>query len=260
MPRRKPSPQWLPPYDLLPRLGTRLRAHRAARGWTLAELAHRSQISQRFLSDLEAGKANVSVLNLHTVASVLGTSAAALLQLEDEKPADRRGVVALIGLRGAGKSTVGPKLAGRLSLPFFELDGLIEADAGLPLSEIFAVHGEAWYRRRELAVLQRFLDRHAEAVLATGGGIVTAAEAFQVLLGRCTTVWLKAKPGDHLDRVLKQGDERPTAGRANAIAELKALLAEREPLYSRAEIAVDTAALGVTGAVETLARRIRGTA
>jgi XRE family aerobic/anaerobic benzoate catabolism transcriptional regulator len=103
----------------------------------------------------------------------------------------------------------------------------------------------------------RFLAAHKAAVLATGGGIVSASEAFDTLLARCTTVWLKARPGDHLDRVLKQGDTRPTAGRAHAMAELKALLADRDPLYSRAEITVDTSALGIGASVDAIARRLR---
>jgi XRE family transcriptional regulator, aerobic/anaerobic benzoate catabolism transcriptional regulator len=106
---------------------------------------------------------------------------------------DRRCCIALLGFRGAGKSTLGPRLAWRLERPFFELDGLIEGEAGLSLGEIFAIHGERWYRRLELQVLRRFLDQHDQAVFATGGGIVTDSEAFDVLLRRCTSVWLKAR-------------------------------------------------------------------
>lgn len=257
VPRRRPI-AYHPPFHILPPLGARIRRLRAAHGWTLHELAHRSALSQRFLSDLEAGKANVSVVNLHVLAGVLGSSASELLAAEPAP--DRRGVVALIGLRGAGKSTIGPRLASRLSLPFFELDGLIEADAGLSLGEIFAIHGEPWYRRKELAVLGRFLDQHEAAVLATGGGIVGSGEAFELLLKRCTTVWLKAPPAEHLDRVVKQGDTRPTAGRAQALSELKGLLHDREPLYSRADVTVDTHALGVAAAVDALVQRVRSRA
>lgn len=232
-----------------------MRARRAALGWTLAELSARCGISQRFLSDVEAGKANISVVNLQALGHAVGSNASELLAGGDA--ADRRGCVALLGLRGAGKSTIGPRLASRLELPFFELDGLIEAEAGLSLGEIFAVHGERWYRRLELQILGRFLDQHDRAVFATGGGIVTDSDAFDMLLQRCTTVWLKARAGDHLDRVLKQGDTRPTAGRLHAMSDLKALLAEREPLYSRAGLTVDTSALGTAASVEHLVQQLR---
>jgi XRE family aerobic/anaerobic benzoate catabolism transcriptional regulator len=232
-----------------------VRARRSALGWTLAELSGRCGISQRFLSDVEAGKANISVMNLQAVGHAVGSSAAELLAGGDA--ADRRGCIALLGFRGAGKSTLGPRLASRLQRPFFELDGLIEAEAGLSLGEIFAVHGERWYRRLELQILRRFLDEHDRAVFATGGGIVTDSDAFDMLLQRCTSVWLKARPADHLDRVLKQGDTRPTAGRAHAMADLRALLAEREPLYSRADVTIDTSALGIAAAADGLVHQIR---
>jgi XRE family aerobic/anaerobic benzoate catabolism transcriptional regulator len=252
--RRPPSPPPAP-EALLARLGARVRARRSALGWTLAELSARCGISQRFLSDVEAGRANISVINLQALGHTVGTNASELLAGGDA--ADRRGCVALLGLRGAGKSTIGPRLASRLELPFFELDGLIEAEAGLSLGEIFAVHGERWYRRLELQILRRFLDQHDRAVFATGGGIVTDSDAFDMLLQRCTSVWLKARASDHLDRVLKQGDTRPTAGRLHAMADLKALLAEREPLYSRADLTVDTSALGTAASVEHLVQHLR---
>lgn len=252
--RRAQSPPPAP-EALLSRLGARVRARRATLGWTLAELSARCGISQRFLSDVEAGKANISVVNLQALAHSIGTSPSDLLAGGDA--ADRRGCVALLGLRGAGKSTIGPRLASRLELPFFELDGLIEAEAGLSLGEIFAVHGERWYRRLELQLLRRFLDQHDRAVFATGGGIVTDSDTFDMLLQRCTTVWLRARAGDHLDRVLKQGDTRPTAGRLHAMADLKALLAEREPLYSRADVTLDTSTVTIAGGVESLVQQLR---
>jgi XRE family aerobic/anaerobic benzoate catabolism transcriptional regulator len=247
-----PAPQ---PEALLSRLGTRARARRTALGWTLAELSARCGISQRFLSDVEAGKANISVVNLQALAHALGASAADLLA--GGTPADRRGCVALLGLRGAGKSTLGPRIASRLELPFFELDGLIEAEAGLSLGEIFAVHGERWYRRLELQVLRRFLDQNDRAVFATGGGIVTDSDAFDMLLQRCTSVWLKARASDHLERVMKQGDARPTAGRVHAMSDIRSLMAEREPLYSRADITVDTSTLPVAASVDQVLHQLR---
>jgi XRE family aerobic/anaerobic benzoate catabolism transcriptional regulator len=256
MPRGRPSPPPSPPPGaLLSRLGARVRSRRATLGWTLADLSARCGISQRFLSDVEAGRANISVMNLQALGRAIGTDAAELLA--GGAAADRRGCIALLGFRGAGKSTVGPRLASRLQRPFFELDGLIEAEAGLSLGEIFAVHGERWYRRLELQVLRRFLDQHDRAVFATGGGIVTDSDAFDMLLQRCTSVWLKARAADHLDRVLKQGDTRPTAGRLHAMADLRALLAEREPLYSRADLTVDTSGLGIAQGVDALVQQIR---
>jgi XRE family aerobic/anaerobic benzoate catabolism transcriptional regulator len=245
-----------PPGEaILVHLGARVRAHRASLGWTLAQLSTRCGISQRFLSDVEAGKANISVVNLQAIARAVGTHAAELLA--GSPTADRRGCVALLGVRGAGKSTVGPRLASRLGLPFFELDGLIEAQAGLSLGEIFALHGERWYRRVEHQVLRRFLDAHDRAVFAAGGGIVTSSDAFEMLLQRCTTVWLRARSSDHIERVLAQGDTRATAGRHHAaMADLRALLAEREPLYSRADVTVDTSALGLAGSVDALVEQL----
>jgi XRE family transcriptional regulator, aerobic/anaerobic benzoate catabolism transcriptional regulator len=250
--RRAPAP---PPDGILAHLGGKVRARRGSLGWTLAELAARCGISQRFLSDVEAGRANISVVNLQAVARAMGTSASEILA--GAPTADRRGCIVLLGLRGAGKSTIGPRLAGRLDLPWFELDGLIEAEAGLSLGEVFAVHGERWYRRLEFQVLRRFLDQHDRAVLATGGGIVTASDAFDMLLQRCTTVWLRARPSDHLERVLKQGDARPGAGRLHAMADLRSLLAEREPLYSKADLVIETSALGIAGSLEALVQQIR---
>lgn len=238
-------------------LGTRVRTRRSALGWTLAELSTRCGISQRFLSDVEAGRANISVVNLQAIARAVGAEVAELLA--GGPTADRRGCIALLGVRGAGKSTVGPRLASRLALPFFELDGLIEAQAGLRLAEIFALHGETWYRRVEHQVLRRFLDAHDRAVFATGGGLVTSSDTYEMLLQRCTTVWLRARASDHVDRVLAQGDTRATggAGRLQIMADLRVLLADREPLYSRAALVVDTSELGLGGAVDALAERLR---
>jgi len=243
------------PEAILAHLGARVRARRSALGFTLVELSARSGLSPRFLSDVETGRANISVLNLQALARALGLTSSDLLA--GSPTADRRGCIALLGLRGAGKSTVGPRLASRLELPFFELDGLIEAEAGLSMGEIFAVHGERWYRRLELQVLRRFLDAHDRAVFATGGGIVTASDAFEMLLHRCTTVWLRARASDHLDRVLNQGDTRPTAGRLHVMADLRALLADREPLYSRADIVIDTSTQGIAGSTDALLRELR---
>jgi XRE family aerobic/anaerobic benzoate catabolism transcriptional regulator len=165
-------------------------------------------------------------------------------------------VVALVGLRGAGKSTIGRALAQRLGVAFVELDGLVEKQAGLPLAAIFQLHGEAYYRRLAREVLSRFLAETAAAVIATGGGIVTDPPSFKLLQKRSRTVWLQASPEDHWQRVLEQGDVRPGAASPHAQEELRALLKSREPLYSQAELAVDTSRLGIDGAVEEIARKV----
>jgi XRE family aerobic/anaerobic benzoate catabolism transcriptional regulator len=166
-------------------------------------------------------------------------------------------LVALVGLRGAGKSTIGRALAGKLRVPFLELDSLVEEAAGLPLADIFSIHGEAYYRRLAREVLARFLAETGAAVLATPGSIVTDREAFRLLSRRCRTVWLQASADDHWQRVLAQGDQRPSAASPHAREELKALLRAREPLYSQAEITVDTSKLGVRGAVAALQDRLK---
>jgi XRE family aerobic/anaerobic benzoate catabolism transcriptional regulator len=154
----------------------------------------------------------------------------------------------LLGLRGAGKSTLGPEIARRLGVPFFELDALVARDAGMPLATIFEMHGEAWFRRLEHDVLRRFLDSHDTGVLATGGSIVTAKDTYDLLRKRTTTVWLRARPQDHWDRVLMQGDARPMRNRTDAMAELKSLLRTRRPLYALADHVVDTSSTNFTEA------------
>jgi XRE family aerobic/anaerobic benzoate catabolism transcriptional regulator len=166
-------------------------------------------------------------------------------------------LVALVGLRGAGKSTIGRALAQKLGTPFFELDALVEKAAGLSLGDLFSIHGEAYYRRLMREVLTSFLADTGRAVLATPGSLVTDREAFRLLTRRCRTVWLQASPDDHWQRVLAQGDQRPSAASPHAREELKALLKAREPLYAQAELSVDTSRLGVGGAVTEILARLR---
>src|SRR5271165_6630233 len=182
--------------DLLRALGGAVRARRTDMGMTRASLAVRAGVSERFLAQLEGGDGNISVARLQDVAEALGTSAADLLAARPA-PALPPKVVALIGLRGAGKSTLGPEVARRLGVPFYELDALVAREAGMPLATIFEMHGEAWFRRLEHDVLERFLDAHPAAVLATGGSIVTAPDTYAMLRKRAITVWLKARPQDH---------------------------------------------------------------
>jgi XRE family aerobic/anaerobic benzoate catabolism transcriptional regulator len=169
-------------------------------------------------------------------------------------------MIALVGLRGAGKTAIGRRIAAMLGVRFVEQDELVERAAGLPLATIFAMHGEAYYRRVARDVLAKLLARPEAGVLATGGGVVTDAEAWALLRQRCRTVWLRARPEDHWGRVLAQGDLRPGAASANAQGELRALLEVREPLYAQAELTVDTSSLGVEGAAEAIVRHVAGTA
>jgi XRE family aerobic/anaerobic benzoate catabolism transcriptional regulator len=221
---------------LLAGLGRRVRELRSGQGLTLHELAKRSDLSSRFLVQVESGDGNISVRKLAGLARALGTTPAALLS---EAPAGGPRTVALLGLRGAGKTTIGRKLAKRLRLPFVELDQRIEQASGLTLPEIFAIHGEAYYRRLERETLERVLDE-GPLVVATGGGLPTSPEAWSLLKRRARTVWLRAKPEDHWNRVVQQGDKRPMADNPQAMAELRRLLAAREPLYAQADHTVDT--------------------
>lgn len=219
---------------LLLALGHRVRRLRLRRRWTLKQASAESGISIRFLADVEAGRGNISVARLAGLARALGRPVAELL----EEPGPTR--IALLGLRGAGKSTVGRLLAARLSVPFVELDTLVEEAAGLPIAELFAVHGEATYRRLEREALSRFLAKNASGVVAVGGGLVTDVETYGLLQRTCTTVWLRAKPEEHMRRVAEQGDLRPMAKRSDAMAELTSILAARSPLYAQADHVVDT--------------------
>jgi XRE family aerobic/anaerobic benzoate catabolism transcriptional regulator len=223
--------------DILSALGRRARAHRLSRGWTLREVAERSGVSPRFLVQLEAGRGNISVRRLADVAQALETTAAFLLSEADvPKPS----VIALLGLRGAGKTTIGRRLAKRRRVTFVELDKRIEQAADLSLGEIFALHGEEYYRRVEREVLQEVLNEGRPIVLATGGGLVASPDTFAMLRRSAVTVWLRATPEDHWNRVVRQGDRRPMADHPQAMADLRSLLAAREPLYALADHTIDT--------------------
>lgn len=242
------------PDRFLLELGQRLRARRLLRGWSQEHLARAAGLSLRFVSQIESGRGNVSILRLHELARALRTPLEELVR--SDAPLERHPVVSLIGLRGAGKSTVGPLLADALARNFVELDARIEEAAGLGLEEIFALHGESYYRRLERDVLGRFVASRTEAVLATGGSLVTERPTFDLLKGATTTVWLKARPELHLSRVAAQGDRRPMAGRADPLAELRALLRGREPLYSEADVTVDTSELTPPEVVSELRHRL----
>jgi XRE family aerobic/anaerobic benzoate catabolism transcriptional regulator len=195
-------------------------------------------LSERFLAQIETGRGNPSLKSIAEIAAAFSLSPASLLS-------SAGGFVALLGLRGAGKSTVGKTLARRLARPFIELDERIEDLAGLNLAEIFELHGEATYRELERDALERVLAAAPRAVIATGGGIVTDPATFELLRERTITVWLKATPEQHWERVVQQGDHRPMAGDPRAMKRLRRLLDARAPLYQRAHHQVDTSRMTV---------------
>ena len=241
------------PEDILVALGRRARAHRLSKGRTIREVAERSGVSPRFLVQLESGRGNISVRRLADVAHALDTTAAALLS---EGAAPAPAVIALLGLRGAGKTTIGRRLARRRRVPFVELDRRVEEAADLSLGEMFALHGEDYYRRLEREVLQEVLNEGRPIVLATGGGLVASPDTFAMLRRSSVTVWLRAKPEDHWNRVVRQGDRRPMADHPQAMADLRSLLAAREPLYALADLTLDTSSGGVDKLVAALDRQL----
>ena len=240
--------------DILSALGRRARAQRLSRGWTLREIAERSGVSPRYLVQLEAGEGNISIRRLADVAKALETTPAALLSAADNSAASP--VVALLGLRGAGKTTIGRKLAKRRRVPFVELDRRIEQAADLSLGELFSLHGEDYYRRLEREVLQDVLGGGSSMVLATGGGLVASPDTFAMLRRSATTVWLRASPEDHWNRVVRQGDRRPMADHPQAMADLRSLLTKREPLYALADHTVETSGAAVDRIVDLIEQRI----
>ncbi len=254
-------------------LGERVRAARRQCGLTRKVAARQAAISERHLAQIEAGVGNASILLLRRIAAALRVSLVDLAASAGEEPAaktlvrrllerlpasrweevaillardfgaeaqSRRQRIALIGLRGAGKSTLGLRLSRHLGVPFIELDREIEQEAGMPGAEIFSLYGPAGYRLLEKRTLQRVLREHPRAVFSVGGGVVAEKETYFALLSRCLTVWLQAQPEEHMARVMAQGDLRPAAGNDQAMAELRRILAAREPLYRRADFAVDT--------------------
>ena len=256
-------------------LGERVRQLRARRGLSRRALAIEAEISERHLANLETGLGNASVMLLRQLAVALGCTMAELVgedglaspermlirQLlrgrdEDTLKAARRalaellgsggpdpgrnGRIALIGLRGAGKTTLGRRLANDLEVPFIELNRVIEDVAGCDVREIHALYGAAAFRRYEVRALEDTIARHPRAVIATGGGLVAEPAAFDLLLARCFTIWLRATPEEHMSRVVAQGDTRPMAGNTEAMADLKRILTVREPFYAKADMTFDT--------------------
>jgi len=239
------------PDVLLQRVGARVRALRRERGISRKELGARAGLSERFLALVEGGQGNPSLRSLAEIAVALETTPVALIEPANE-------IVALLGLRGAGKSTVGRALAKRLKRPFVELDALVEEAAGLSLAEIWEIHGEAYYRRLERDALAKALESTPRAVLATSGGIVAEPTTWERLRRSALTVWLEARPEEHWDRVVAQGDHRPMANDPLAMERLRQLLSEREALYRQAHFTVSTSGCEVGEVVARVLSIVRG--
>lgn len=248
-----------PPLDpLLSAVGARLRRLRLERDWTQRELAARSGLSQRFVAQVEAGRGNIALTRLATLARVLEVPLERFVEglSQESVPC---GVIALVGLRGAGKSSLGRELARRLGVAFVEHDELIEEAAGMQRAEIFSIHGEDYYGELARRTLDRLLaETRRDLVLATTGGLVADAEAFESLQRCATTIWLQASSEDHWQRVLDQGDFRPMQDRPDAFAELERLVERRAPLYAGARHKLDTSALGSEETLAALERIARG--
>lgn len=238
-----PSPE----SAFLKLLGDRVRSLRKSRSLTRKVLSKHANVSERHLAQLESGEGNVSVVLLRRIASALGVTLAELFTVEEqsvvETPSRRR--IALIGLRGAGKSTLGAKLAAALDVPFLELDHEIERDTGMPLGDIFSLYGQSGYRAIERRTLERVMNQHDRGVFSIGGGVVSEQETYDFLRTHCRTVWIKAKPEEHMARVVAQGDFRAMAGNDRAMDDLRSILNAREPLYRKADMTLDTAGASV---------------
>src|SRR3954452_21719490 len=274
-----------PETGFLEQLGQRVRTMRALRGMSRKVLARVSGISERYIAQLESGKGNVSIVLLRRVSNAMGAHLEDLIPAAEPAPdwpvirdllrkatpnqiaqakdalagqgiaAQRRtsfAGIALIGLRGAGKSTLGKMLAKRIGWSFVELNKEIEAQNGLSVAEIIALYGQEGFRRMEQAALGQLLARKELMVLATGGGIVSEPLTFDLILSSFHTIWLKAEPEEHMARVRSQGDLRPMADDRSAMTELRTILRSREPLYARASAVVDTAGLTVDDAAARL--------
>ena len=226
------------PEALLQEVGRRLAAARQQRGLTSTDLARRAGLSPRYLRMAEAGQANLSLLKLASLARALRINLSEVCDLQLANAPELR--IALLGVRGCGKTTVGRELARQLEVPFVELDSLIETQAGIPLAQVFSIHDETFYRSLQREALEAWLTQHGSGVLATGGSLVNDGETFLRLRETCRTVWLRATAEEHWRRVVGQGDPRPMQGRPRAMLELRKLLESREPLYATADHVVDT--------------------
>jgi XRE family transcriptional regulator, aerobic/anaerobic benzoate catabolism transcriptional regulator len=276
--------------EFLASLGKRVREVRARRGMTRKMVARESDVSERHLAQLETGAGNISVLLLHRVAVALHVTLADLFALEAEESepqrmiqrffervpkqqlkavlsrlerefggeeAQRNNRIAMIGLRGAGKSTLGAMLAKERDIPFVELDREIEKDAGMPLDEIFSLYGQAGYRRIERRTLERVISEYDRAVISVGGGAVSEKRTYEYLLSHCFTVWLKTRPEEHMARVMAQGDFRPVVDHDEAMEDMRKILDARDSLYRRADLHIDTSGESVAQSFGKLQQALR---
>jgi len=228
----------VPNPALLQRIAERVRARRSELGWTMATAAKRSGLSPRFYAQVESAEANIAIGRLDALAAALQIPLVDLIQDDVLTPAKQG--IALLGIRGSGKSTLGAMLAKSMGSEFLELDEAIETLAGLKLSEVFALHGENYYRRLGGEAIQQLITSGTPKVVALPGGIVLDEHVYALVEDNFTTVWLRTEPEDCMSRVLAQGDHRPMKGHADAMAELRKLLAAREPYYQRAALTLDT--------------------
>ena len=264
--------------NLLTFLGNRVRELRCRLGMTRKQMSQQADVSERHLAQLESGEGNISVVLLHRIAAALHVPIASLFVPQTEEPAEkkliqrflerlpehrledvvsrlardfgnedklRRMRIALIGMRGAGKSTLGSMLAKRMENRFVELDKEIEKDTGMPLGEIFSLYGQPGFRAIEKRILERVLKENKRAVISVGGGVVSEKETFDFLLSHCYTVWVKASPEEHMSRVVAQGDFRPMGANNQAMEDLRRILEAREPLYRKADLLLDTSGASV---------------
>jgi XRE family aerobic/anaerobic benzoate catabolism transcriptional regulator len=273
--------------SFLEELGQRVRTMRGLCGMSRKTLAKVSGISERYIAQLEGGKGNVSIVLLRRLSGAMGihledlvatdplsqdwqvirdllrkATPSQIAQAKDALSGKMSGSathrqapfagIALIGLRGAGKSTLGRMLAKQIGWTFVELNKEIEQQNGLSVAEIIALYGQEGFRRLEQAALGQLLARKELMVLATGGGIVSEPLTFDLILSSFYTIWLKAEPEEHMARVRRQGDLRPMADDRSAMAELRTILLSREPLYARAAAVVDTAGQSVDAAAARL--------
>lgn len=254
---------------------------------TRAILARDSGVSLRYLAQLEGGEGNISVLRLRQVAQAMALPLEDVIRVGPEQAAEltllgqflsrlspgqlvearnllrgafessgRRQRIALVGLRGAGKTSLGKMLAVRLNIPFIELAEVIEQTAGAPLSEVFSLYGQSAYRRYERRALEWLIETHEKFVLSTGGSISTEPATFDKLLTTCFTVWLKASPSEHMARVVAQGDRRPMGDNREAMQDLERILVGREPMYRKADATVNTSGLDVQQSLEELLKLV----
>lgn len=278
--------------DYLRILGERIRELRARHGMTRKILAKDSGVSERYLAQLETGHGNISIILLRQIAQALGNPLPELVSEVPEQPVeltlltqflsrlppkklararnllltefdgggknDRRRRIALIGLRGAGKTTLGTLLAQRRGVPFLELAREIERETGTPIPEIFSLYGQAAYRRYERRSLESLIGHNNAFVLAPGGGIVSEPATFDLLLSSCYTVWLKAAPDEHMARVMAQGDTRPMGGSQEAMEDLQRILSGRAALYNEADAVLDTTGKTIAQSLAELVELIGG--